>query len=105
MIDLSPHFATLASLSGLVVMITGWLNTHGLKLSGWKAQGLSWVISLAIAFLGAWKDVGIFAETDILWTVINGLAVGLLANGIYSVEFIKTVLEFVKAKPSSAPKA
>jgi hypothetical protein len=104
MIDLSPQFATLASLAGAVVMITGWLNTHGLKLTGWKAQGLSWVISMAIAFFGAWKNIGIFAETDILWTALNGIAVGLIANGMYSVEFVKTVLELVKAKAAPAPK-
>jgi hypothetical protein len=100
MIDLSPYFTTLAGAASLVVLITGWVNTNVLKLEGWKAQVLSWVISVGLAFVGSWKNIGIFAEMDVLWTVLNGLCVGLVANGIYSADLVKTILEFVKAKPA-----
>lgn len=101
MIDLSSYFGSLSAMAGLVVLITGWVNTYGLNLKGWKAQVLSWVISIALAFVGSWKAVGLFAETSLIWTVVNGLGVGLIANGIFSVDIVKTLLEFVKARPSS----
>jgi hypothetical protein len=101
MIDLSSYFGSLAALAGLVVVITGWVNTHGLNLSGWKAQFLSWVISIALAFVGSLKGVGLFAETTVLWTILNGLGVGLIANGIFSIDLVKSLLEFIKAKPAA----
>jgi len=101
MIDLSSYFGSLAALAGLVVVITGWVNTNGLNLSGWKAQVLSWVISIALAFVGSIKGVGLFAETTVLWTVLNGIGVGLVANGIFSIDLVKSLLEFIKAKPAA----
>lgn len=100
-IDLSPYFATLAALAGLVVVVTGWLKTNLLKWDGWKAQALSWVLSIGLAFVGQWKGLGLFAETDVLWTVLNGLGVGLVANGIYSADLVQSILAFIKAKPAS----
>ena len=101
MIDLSTYFANLAALAGLTVLVTGWLNTNVLKLSGWKSQLLSWAVAIGIAFVGKWKAVGIFADTDVLWTALQGLGAGLVANGIYSVELVQSLLEFIKAKPAT----
>jgi hypothetical protein len=97
-IDLAPYFGSLLALAGLVTLVTGWLKTHLLKLDGWKAQVLTWVISVALAFVGQWKGLGLFSETDVLWTVLNGLGVGLVANGVYSVEIVQSILAFLKAK-------
>lgn len=102
MIDLSPYFATLAGMAGLVVLVTGWINTNIFKWDGWKAQLLSWVVSIGLAFAGSWKGLGLFAETDVLWTILNGLGVGLIANGIYSADLVKTILEFIKARKPEA---
>jgi len=101
MIDLSSYFGSLAALAGLVVVITGWVNTNALNLSGWKSQLLSWVISIALAFIGSIKGVGLFAETTVLWTVLNGIGVGLVANGMFSIDLVKSLLEFIKAKPAA----
>ena len=98
MFDVSTYFTSLAAVASLVVLVTGWLNTHLLKLSGTKAQLLSWVVAMGIALAGQWQGFGIFAETDLLWTLIQGLGAGLVANGIYSVEVVQTLLQLVKAK-------
>ena len=98
MIDLSPYFGTLAAVAAVVLFVTGWVNTHLLKLSGWKLQALSWVLSGAVAFIGKWQGLGIFADTNILWTVLNAVGVGLVANGLYTAEAVQKVLELLKAK-------
>lgn len=102
MIDLSPFFVDLAGAAALVVLISGWINTNLIKLVGWQAQVLSWAVAIGVAFLGSWKNIGIFAETDVLWTILNGIGAGLIANGVYDVKIVQTILEFVKAKQSKA---
>jgi hypothetical protein len=98
MIDLAPYFGSLAAVAGVVMMLSGWLKTHVIKVDGIKAQLLTWLISIGIAFFGQWQDAGIFADNDILMTVLNGIGVGLVANGLYSIEVVQKVLELVKAK-------
>lgn len=98
MIDLSVYFGSLVATASAVTLVTGWINTHLVQLAGWKAQLLSWAVAIILALVGAWQDLGIFAEADLLSTILNGLGVGLVANGIFSAEFVQQALTFVKAK-------
>jgi hypothetical protein len=98
MIDLSPYFGTLTAVAALVLLVTGWVKTHLVKVDGWKANVLSWVVSGAIAFVGKWQGLGIFADSTIIMTVINAVAVGLVANGLYTIDVIQTILALLKAK-------
>ena len=99
MIDLSPYLGTLAAVAGTVTLITGWINSHILKFTGVKSQILSWVVSILIAFFAKWQGLGIFADTNTLWTILNSVAIGLVSNGLYSVEGVQKILELIKAKP------
>lgn len=101
MIDLSPYFGTLAAVVALVLFVTGWVKTHLLKVDGWKARLLSWAVSGVIAFVGKWLNLGIFADSSLLWTVINAVLVGLVANGLYTIEVVQKLLELLKAKLSA----
>jgi hypothetical protein len=101
MIDLSPYFGTLTAVAALVLLVTGWVKTHLVKVDGWKAHLLSWVVSGVIAFVGKWQGLGIFADSTILWTVLNAVAVGLIANGLYTIDVIQKILELLKAKLSA----
>lgn len=98
MIDFSVYFGSLVMMASAVTLITGWINTHVAGLTGWKAQLLSWGVSVALAFIGSWKGLGLFQEADVLNTIINGVGVGLVANGIFSAEFVQQILTFLKAK-------
>lgn len=102
MIDLTPYFGTLAAVVGVVMLVSGWLKTYVVKVDGWKAQVLTWCVAAIVAFVGQWQDLGLFANLTPLMTVLNGVAVGLVANGVYSLEAVQQILELVKAK---APKA
>jgi len=99
MIDISSYFGSLAALASLTVILTGYLNTHvlaGLPSTG--KQIASWCVAVVLAFVGQMKGVGFVADTSFVWTAINGLAVGLIANGIFDVKIVQSILEFVKAK-------
>lgn len=104
MIDLSNYFTSLVTMAAAVMLITGWLKTHVKFLSnvnGTWATVMSWVVSIALAFVGSQSAIGIFANTDAVHTVLNGIAVGLVANGIFSVEQVQSILVLLKAKKAA----
>lgn len=105
MIDLSTYFTSLVAMASAVTLITGWLKTNVKFLNnvnGTWAQVMSWVVSIALAFVGAQKGVGLFVDSSLVNTVLNGIAVGLVANGIFAVDFVQSLLVFVKAKKPAA---
>lgn len=98
MIDLSLYFGSLLMMATAVTLVTGWINTHVTGLTGKWAQLLSWGVSVGLAFVGSWKGLGLFADATVLDTILNGLGVGLIANGLFSVEFVQSLLSILKAK-------
>lgn len=91
-------------LAALVTVASGYLNTHLplLKEAGATAKQItSWVVSIALVFIGQVKSVGIVAELNTLWTVINGIAVGLVANGVFDITLVQSILTFLKANKAS----
>lgn len=99
MIDISSYFQSLGLTAGLTLIITGYLNTHALKTANSTIkQIVSWVVAIALAFVGMWKGIGMFSSLSIGWTIVSGLAVGLVANGIFDVALVQSILEFIKAK-------
>lgn len=99
-INIVEFFESLGLIAGLVTIITGYLNTHISFLkeaSGTAKQLVSWVVSLGVVFIGQAKGVGLLAGTDTLWTIITGIAVGLIANGIFDVKLVQSILSFIKA--------
>ena len=89
-------------MAAAVTLITGWVKTHALtSINGTWTQLLSWAISIGLAFVGSQKGLGVFANTTVIGTVLNGIGVGLIANGIFSADFVQTILAFLKAKKSA----
>jgi hypothetical protein len=100
MIDINNYFGDLGLLSGLVTIITGYLNTHVPFLknaNGTIKQLVSWAVAILVVFVGQLKAVGMVAELNTLWTAITGVAVGLIANGIFDINLVKAILSFIKA--------
>jgi hypothetical protein len=98
-INLSAYFATLAVCASTVLLITGWLTTHVFKtINGTGKQILSWVVSIGAGFAAQWFGWGLFVGEGLVATLLDGLAVGLIANGLFNLEFIQAILEALKAK-------
>ena len=104
MLNLNEYFGSLSLMASLVAIITGYLNTYVPFLKNangtWK-QIVSWVISIVVVFIGQLKSVGMVAETNTLWTAITGVAVGLVANGIFDIKIVQAILSFIKANKSA----
>jgi hypothetical protein len=102
MLDLTTYFLTLSGLATASMFVTGWLNTNLFKImNSTGKQIVSWVVAILISFVGMWKGLGLFAQADVVTTIITGVAVGLISNGIFDLKFVQALLELVKAKPAS----
>jgi len=95
--DLSTHFGSLAALVPLIILVTGFI-TNQFKLKGGAAQAVSWIAGPALAFIGFFFDLGMFAAIGPVWTGTYGIAAALLANGVVSNDTVAFVLELLKLK-------
>lgn len=101
---LENNAATLAGAVALVILLTGWIgNFFKLDMSKILFKGLSvgqlmsWIISIALAVVGHLFNVALFFGLNWLWTFIYALAIGLAANGVFDIDFIKLILEKIGA--------
>lgn len=97
--DLSLYFQTLAALVPLVVIVSGYLNTHIFGSSSSTVhQIVSWVMALVVAFFGYFMKLGFLAELNIMWTFIYSAALGLVSNGVFDINLIQSFLELIGAR-------
>lgn len=103
--NIPGYFVNLVGISALVTLLFGFLKKW-LKLTGILAQVLSWVLAVAVCYVGWLFKWGIF-ETVTQWFIpaIYGIAVGLVSNGIFDIEFVKAILRLFKLESPKAPKA
>ncbi len=114
--SLGSFFEGLSSVQGtvtLVLVISGWINTQFnvpvdtivLKIIKLR-QLIAWIISLAIVFLSRYAlEVGFIMEYEQFYQVlIQGVGVGLVANGVFDISLVQTLLGIVGAFKESAPK-
>lgn len=88
-------FMSVATLSLVVLPITGWVATHIVKGS---SQIVSWVVALGLASLGHFLGLGAFGEYNWYWTIGYGIIAALTANGMADTSLIKGILTAIAAK-------
>ena len=96
-IDIPGYFTSLATVAGLGLVLTA-LITKKMAVSSTVKQIISWVICIALSFVGYYFAVGMFVGINVVWTIILGFAAGLLSNGTYDIAIIQGILEFLKLK-------
>lgn len=84
-------------LSGIVVVLSEWLSKYT-KLDGKWARLQSWVVSALIGVSATWLNVGVFSDMDWKGGLIMGIISALVANGIFSIEMVKKLLETIKVR-------
>lgn len=100
--NLVEYFSSLAGLVALNVIIMNWITTFFKIKKGWVKQVLTWVMSVGEAVVGFIFSLGLFALYTTLpawegwtFTVLTGLAVGLVANGIYDIPLTQKLLDAI----------
>jgi hypothetical protein len=93
--EISSYFVSLVALVPLVVLITDFLIRWLKVLKPWIKQVISWVIAVGLCLVGMWFDLGMFAEFTAGTTIAYGIAAGLVANGIFDMKIIQTLLDIL----------
>lgn len=107
-INFKESFETFPALAALVLILTGWVSSLIIKLKwdvrlealtkGWK-QYLSWLLGIALAAAGYFLQWGLFVNVAWYYIFIYGIISGLIANGLFKWELLKTILEAIKLLP------
>ena len=94
--DLVLHFNDyIASFAGFAVATTflaALLNGFFKFTKTFYKQLVAWGVAFVVLAATNLLNIGYAANFDIIQTVINGLAIGLAANGIFDIPFLKTIL-------------
>jgi hypothetical protein len=106
MFDLASYWQTIPSAVALVLILTGLVGRYlptwisGDPLAGLikRPQFVSWVLAMAMAFVGMLFDLGLFADMTVAVTAAHGFGIGLAANGIFDVSVIEGALGRLSGK-------
>jgi len=93
--NINVWLGSLAGVAAVTVFLAAFVNTL-LKTSGFIKQLVAWIIAILLLVVGNLVNMGFMAELTWLNTIIYGVAAGFVANGIFDVEFVKTVLRALK---------
>jgi hypothetical protein len=93
--DIGSYFGSLVALVPLVVLATEFLkNTLKIEKT-WVKQVLAWAVSVALCLVGDWLNLGMFKDFNLVTTVAYGVATGLVANGVFDITVVQTLLTFL----------
>lgn len=101
-------FGSLAGIAVLCSIISGYIITW-CKVKSENRQWTSWLVSVCITavavLLGVYCDFGVFVSFDVAsWTswvyaVVTAILGGLLSNGIYDINMVQKILDWIGAFP------
>ena len=99
---LAIDFSTLAGVSAINVFITEAIIKSCKVTKNWGKQLISWATPLVLCVVGLLCQFGLFAEygtvTDWqawIYTIVTGLGLGLVSNGLYDIPFIQQFLDWL----------
>ena len=93
--DLSQYFVSLAAIVPLAVLVTEFLKVKLKIETTWVKQVTAWVVSVVLCLLGMWLNLGILAHVTITQAIVYGIATGLVANGIFDITVVQTLLNLL----------
>jgi amino acid transporter len=97
-LDLFANFNTwLASLAGVAavtVFLSAAVNAL-FKTTGFIKQLVAWIIAIVLMIVGNLVNLGFMANLTWLNTIIYGVAAGFLANGIFDLPFVLSILKAI----------
>lgn len=96
--EIGKYFQDIGTMAAIVLPVTQFV----LKFVNTKYdQVLSWLVSLVLSAVAWYLKLGIFADVVWYWIVIYAAAAGLVANGIFDIPFIKTIISVIPKKKNS----
>ena len=90
--DIDKWLGSLAGIAAVTVFLAAAVNTL-LKTKGFMKQLVAWLIAIILLVIGNLVNMGFMAELSWLNTIIYGIAAGFLANGIFDMPLILSILK------------
>ena len=100
--SLPIDFSTLAGVAAVNVFVTEAI-VKGCKVTkDWAKQLISWATPLLLSIVGLLCQFGLFADYGPItnwhawiYTIVTGLGLGLVSNGLYDIPFIQQFLDWL----------
>jgi uncharacterized YccA/Bax inhibitor family protein len=89
-------FSSLAYIAALTAFLAAFLNGLLKVTKRFVKQLVAWGVGIILLIASNLLNFGYAAEQPILLSAIHGFAVGLVANGIFDIPVIKSILETVE---------
>lgn len=97
-IDFNSWVATLATVASAAVFLSAIINTWFKIEKKILKQVVAWLVAIALTFLGNLLNVGFTADFPWLTTLAYGFGAGLVANGLFDISIVQSVLDFLQLK-------
>ena len=95
--DLLTIVLTLGWLASTVVPLSELVSTYITKAGGTWARIQSWIVAFLIPYAAQYLGLStLFTDSGWILRVIGGLVIGLVANGIFDLNWVKKILETIK---------
>lgn len=95
------YFSSLGGLSALNVILSEWLVKTLKVEKSWVKQLISWGVAIVLCVIGFLIGLGLFsgygaitAWTGWVCTIMTGVGVGLISNGLYDIDGVKKFLDW-----------
>jgi hypothetical protein len=92
--NLNKWFGGLGGMAAITLFVAGVLNGLLKVEKKFVRQLIAWLVGVAVAIVGQVANVGFLAEVTWTTTLLYGLVIGLVANGLFNVP---TGLGLIKA--------
>lgn len=86
--DLNYWLSSTATVAGLTIFLTLMVSKVWKEITAIWKQIVSLVIALLIMVIGNVVNIGFMAEFNVVSTIVYGLVVGFMANGLYDLKNI-----------------
>lgn len=84
--DLKGWFASTTAVAGLTIFLTLSIAKVWKTISAIWKQVVALVVALLLMAVGNFANIGFMAEFNVLTTIVYGLVVGFMANGLYDLK-------------------
>ena len=92
---LTEVFASLGSLALVVPVIVQFIKRWIELESDFAKQLTAWIVAFGLVVLGKVLSLGFLVGIDWIETLLYGLALGLISNGVFDIAIIKSFLQTI----------
>ena len=100
--SLPIDFSTLVGVAAVNVFVTEAIVSKCKVTKEWAKQLISWITPLVLSVAGLLCQLGLFADYGVItdwhawiYTILTGVGLGLVSNGLYDIPFVQTILDWI----------